>query len=131
MEKEQKSNRVRLIRGVFTILAVLLFICVTIQVFLAGIAIFVEYGQWNYHRNFIHFFEFTPLAMLILSFFGRIPKKLRWQSASIYLMIILQYITTQLGSIPYISALHPVIALLLFWTSLLMAQESIRLLKRR
>ncbi|WLD91677.1 DUF6220 domain-containing protein [Alkalihalobacillus sp. AL-G] len=131
MGNDHLSGRVQLIRWVFTVLAVLFFSCVVIQVFLAGVAVFVDYGQWNYHRSFIHFFEFIPVVMLLVSFFGRIPKHFRWQCAALFAMIILQYVTTQvLGSVPYISALHPIIALILFWRSLVMTREAFHLMKK-
>lgn len=98
--------------------------------FLAGFAIFVDIGNWSYHEIFVRFFEFIPVGMFILSFFGKIPKMWKWQSASLYLMIILQYVTAILiGKVPYISALHPVIALLLFWRAIVVVQESIKLIK--
>ncbi|WP_099159206.1 DUF6220 domain-containing protein [Virgibacillus ndiopensis] len=125
-----KKGESRLIHGIFAILAVLFFLSIVIQVFLAGVALFVDYGQWNYHTTFVHYVEFTPIVMLIISFFGGIPKSLRWQCAGLYLMIILQYITIQLlGSISYLTALHPVIALVLFWRSLVTASTAIGLVK--
>ncbi|WP_188454773.1 DUF6220 domain-containing protein [Virgibacillus oceani] len=125
-----RQRKSRLVLGTFALLAVLFFLSILVQVFLAGIAIFVNLGQWYYHTAFVHYVEFIPIVMLILSFFGAIPKSLRWQCAGLYLMIVLQYITIQLsGSVPYLTALHPVIALLLFWRSLVTARTAIGLVK--
>jgi hypothetical protein len=133
MDKTDKTVKPlnRWILGIFTILAGLFFISIIIQVMLAGFALFVDYGDWNYHRSFIHFFEFVPLVMFILSFIGRFPKDLRWQSAGLYILILLQYVTANLSSsIPYVAVLHPVIAMILFWRSLVTLQQSLNLLKK-
>ena len=129
--KKAKKGINRTILWIFTLLAVLFFACIIVQVALAGVALFVDLGHWAYHTTFIHFFEFTPIVMLILSFPGRFPKSLRWQCIGLYLMIILQYVTANLsGSVPYIAMLHPIIALILFWRSLVTMQQSINLLKK-
>jgi hypothetical protein len=129
MNKEKSSSR--WIRVSFSIFSLLFFISIIIQIFLAGVAIFADIGHWSYHESFIHYFEFVPIGMLILSFFGGIPKMFRWQSAGLYLMIILQYVTANLiGKVPYISALHPIIAMILFWRALVIVQESMKLMKK-
>lgn len=129
-EKEISSGK-RWVRRIFAILSWLFIMGVLIQVFLAGIALFVDFGQWNYHKSFIHYFEFIPVIMLILAFFGAIPNRLRWESLAMYVMIILQYVTVSLaGKIPYLSALHPIIALILFWRALVSVQTSAKLLKK-
>ncbi|MGV3465453.1 MAG: DUF6220 domain-containing protein [Heyndrickxia sp.] len=126
-QKKYGSNGIRII---FAILSILFLIGLLVQVFLAGIAIFADIGNWSSHEIFVRFFEFIPVGMFLLSFFGKIPKMWKWQSASLYLMIILQYVTASLiGKVPYISALHPIIALLLFWRALVVVQESIKFIK--
>jgi len=131
MEIETKRKDNRWIKGAFAILAWLFFISIIVQVFLAGIALFVDFGHWNFHQSFVHYFEFVPVVMLILAFFGGIPKNLRWHSLSLYIMIILQYVTVNLtGKIPYIGAIHPIIALLLFWRALFMVKEGNELINK-
>jgi hypothetical protein len=130
MDNKKLSGGTRAVRGIFTGLAGLFLVGVIVQVFLAGAAIFADGGFWGFHTSFIHFFEWIPLAMLILSFFGRIPAQWRWQSFGLLFMIILQYVTANLsGSLPYLSAVHPIIALILFWRSLVVVQGMIQLWK--
>ncbi|MFY4776182.1 DUF6220 domain-containing protein [Metabacillus sp. RGM 3146] len=43
---------------------------------MAGIAVFQASKFWSYHVGFVHYFSLNPLIMLILSFFGGIPKSL-------------------------------------------------------
>ncbi|SDZ80813.1 hypothetical protein SAMN05421743_101279 [Thalassobacillus cyri] len=123
-------TRTRVIQGMFALLAMLFFVCIIIQVLLAGAGLFVEYSMWETHSTFIHVFEFIPLLLLILSFFGSMPKWLRWQSAGLYIMIVLQYITvTFADSLPYLAVLHPVIALILFWRSLVTVMTAVKLVR--
>ncbi|SEP66390.1 hypothetical protein SAMN05216232_0512 [Virgibacillus subterraneus] len=130
MKTETLSSTDRIVRGILAVISQLFFICVVIQVFLAGIATFVNYGDWELHTTFIHYFEFTPIIMLILSFFVRVPNKLRWDYASLYLLIIMQYVTTQLtGSAPFVTAIHPVIALVLFWRSLVTVKSTMKMMQ--
>ncbi|MBS4173038.1 DUF6220 domain-containing protein [Bacillus sp. FJAT-49736] len=119
-------------RMIYMILSILFFISILVQVFFAGIAIFVHIGDWSYHQSFVHLFEFIPVIMFIISLFGGIPKLWKWDSASLFLMIVLQYVTASLiGKVPFVSALHPIIALVLFWRALVMSQAAIGLIKNK
>ncbi|WP_407690646.1 DUF6220 domain-containing protein [Salinibacillus xinjiangensis] len=110
---------------------ILFFISIIIQIFFAGMGLFVQ-GNWGYHTNFIHFFEFIPLILFVLSFFSKTLKTLRWQCLALYFMIVLQYITIVFsGSIPYLPAFHLVIASLLFWRSLVTASTAVKLVKMK
>ncbi|MBS4196715.1 DUF6220 domain-containing protein [Lederbergia citri] len=125
-----ETKKGRVIRGIFTALSVLFFIAIVCQVFIAGVALFADSSQWAVHKSFVVYFEFIPIVMLVLAFFGGIPKKLRWHSLALYLMVALQYMTVGLtGKFPYISALHPVIAMLLFWLSIVVLRSSLALMK--
>jgi hypothetical protein len=127
----KKNIGINWIKRIFSILSLLFFACVMIQIFLAGMAIFVKNIFWSFHLQFIHYFEFIPIIMLIMSFFGGIPKLLRFLCIGLVVMMIMQYITVKLsGTLPYIAALHPVIAGILFWRSLQISQESMRFYKK-
>ncbi|MGP4106362.1 DUF6220 domain-containing protein [Virgibacillus sp. L01] len=131
MKTETLSSTNRLVRGILVVLSLLFFICVVIQVFLAGIATFVNYGNWELHTTFIHYFEFTPIIMLFLSFFVSLPKEIRWDYAGLYLLIIMQYVTTQLtASAPFVAAIHPVIAMVLFWRSLVTVKATMEMIQK-
>ncbi|MCM3569918.1 DUF6220 domain-containing protein [Neobacillus mesonae] len=129
MKQELRTNRSQIIGFLFVTLAILFFSSIIIQIFLAGIGLFVQ-GNWGYHTNFIHFFELIPLVLFVLSFFGGNLKTLRWQCLALYFMTVLQYITIVFSaSSPYLSAFHLVIASLLFWRSLVTARSSVQLVK--
>lgn len=129
LEKEPKNkyipNRVRYLRMAFFILAWILFICIIVQVYLAGMAIFDNPINWIKHRNFVHMFEYTSVLMFILGFTGRLPRKMTWGSLGLFALFNIQYYTAH----GIAGALHPVLALILFWGSLVLARKSYEMLK--
>ncbi len=117
------NARVRAIRLIYGLLAAGLLVCIVLQVFLAGMGIFVDADNLNMHRTFANYFEFAPLVMFILSFFGQIRGALRWLALVTLAFSILQHVTIQVftGSL---QALHAVDALVLFGLSWYMARRS-------
>ncbi|MGH2371726.1 MAG: DUF6220 domain-containing protein, partial [Chloroflexota bacterium] len=104
--------------------------CLVVQVFLAGLGVFAGPANWRWHTTFVHFFELLPLLMLALAFLGRLPGRLRWLTAGLFALIFVQYATANLGdapSIQIVAALHPVVALILFWGAIVVAQRAQRL----
>ncbi len=124
-QRVNPRQRAPWIRRAFLACAVIFALCVATQVFFAGLAVFVTPAHWARHISFVHVFEFVPLVMLILSAIGRLPVRLRWLSAGMFFLVYAQYFTANIrGQLPYISALHPVVALLIFWVSLRVVQEA-------
>lgn len=110
------NNQAQLSQRVFLILAWVFAISIVVQTFIAGLALFSNYSYWTYHTSFVVWFQFIPIIMLALSFVGNMPKPIRWKSAGLFILIVpLQYANVH---IPGLGALHPVIALVLFWLAL-------------
>ena len=120
---ENVTARGRTIRFVYGLLAAGLLVCIVLQVFLAGMVIFVDADNLEMHRAFANYFEFVPILMFILSFFGQIRGSLRWLTLVMFAVSILQHMTIQVftGSL---QALHAVDALILFGISWLLARRS-------
>ncbi|QYR21229.1 hypothetical protein KZ483_26670 [Paenibacillus sp. sptzw28] len=113
------------IRLSLLLLGFLFAVCVAIQVFLAGMALFVNPSHWKAHSTFIHYFEMLPVGMFILTYFGRVRGAVRWFSLVMTALIALQYATVHMSQVaPIFSALHPVFALLLFWTSVVTVKRA-------
>src|SRR5262245_28385271 len=95
------------------------------QGFFAGAGMFVA-GNWMaWHEGFGHLLTspvpLAPLLALILSFTGRLPATDRSMSALLFVLALLQPVVLYLrGVAPWLSALHPLNALLLFALPLLM-----------
>jgi hypothetical protein len=124
------SNSNRLIhyfRVSFLILAWIFVISIIGQTFIAGLAIFSHYSYWNTHTQFVVFFQFIPVLMLVLSFLGKLSKQIRWQSASLFLLIVpLQYISINVDGL---GAIHPVVALVLFALAVNVIKKMRKLIK--
>jgi hypothetical protein len=123
----RRSSPARATWYVFLGLAAVFALCVAAQVFIAGLAVFVTPVHWAQHTAFVHIFEFVPLLMLVVSAAGRLPAHLRWQSAALFALVYAQYFTANIGGLaPLVAALHPVVALVIFWLSLHLVQEARR-----
>ncbi len=120
------SAGIRYTGVVFSLLAWIFAICIVVQVFIAGMAIFDDPVNWVKHESFVHVFEFIPMLMFVLGFFIRLPWWITWGSLGLYALIFGQYATANLGM-----ALHPVVALILFWGSLAVARRSSRIVFER
>ena len=101
--------------------------CIGVQVFFAGMATFVDSARWQWHTTFVHTFEFLPILMLVVAFPARLPLALRWLTGALYALIWAQYATANIGGVS--GAFHPVIALLMFWLAIHVAQRSWRALR--
>lgn len=119
------SALARFSRIAFAGLAAVFLVCVVVQIFLAGLATFVHPLNWARHTAFVHFFEIVPLLMLLFSFTGRLPQRLRWQSAGLFGLIFVQYFTANIRAIlPLGAALHPVVAVGIFMASWAVLREA-------
>lgn len=122
---------VRYARFVFAAVAVVFAACIVVQVFIAGLATFVDMGDWAMHRSFVRLFSPLPFVLIALSFVGRMSWKLRLLSLASFLLIVSQFLTSVYAAeLSVLAALHPVIALVLFWCSIhvmrLSIQEGVR-----
>ncbi|MBP1989349.1 DUF6220 domain-containing protein [Paenibacillus eucommiae] len=122
-EEAQLSDRVRLSRLIFLILACALVACIVVQTYIAGMAVFNAPSHWITHVNFVHIFEFIPLLLIIFAFTGRLPKGTGWLSFALFGLIYFQYFTANL---PAAGALHPVMALALILLSIFTAKRAYR-----
>ena len=119
-------------RYTFAGLSAAFVICLLVQIFMAGMAIFVHPNNWVRHVTFIHFFEILPLLMLVFGWLGKLPKQLLWQSAGLFGLIFLQYFTANIRAvIPLAAAAHPVTALPLIGLAFVVMREAWKITKDR
>ena len=123
---ESLSGRVRWARRGFVLFSGLFAVCVVIQVFIAGMAVFVDPANWNLHTAFIHVFELLPLVMLVLAFLGRLPRTLKWLPVGLWVLIMVQYATAEGFSASLVAAIHPVNALVIFWLAVFTTRRAWR-----
>ncbi|RJE83982.1 hypothetical protein D3P07_24215 [Paenibacillus sp. 1011MAR3C5] len=104
---------------IFIVFAWALVACIALQTFIAGMAVFDDAEHWRQHVIFVHLFEFIPLLMLLFAFPAQLPKRFKWMSLTLFLLIYLQYFT---ANMPAAGAFHPVMALVLIVLALHVAR---------
>lgn len=115
--------RIRSVRFIYGFLTIGYLICVVLQVFFAGLGVFVNSDNWELHRTFANYFEMVSVVMFIISFAGRIKGTLRWLPLGLFALTGLQHMSFQFPG--FLPAIHAVDALLLFWISLHLTKRSI------
>lgn len=113
--------RIRTGRVIYLILAIFFTLCILAQIYLAGMAVFLNPAVWPKHTMFVHLFGFNlPVFMLIFAMVGSLPRWAYWQLFGLFVSIFLMYFTANM--LPWFGPLHPVMAILLFvlssWTVL-------------
>ena len=103
-------------RFVYLAASSLFLLGVTIQVFLAGMVVVALQGGWADHRDLGHTLGLPLLVMLVTVYLGRFPRKMKWMS---WLLMVVYFIQADViifmrDSIPFVSAFHPVLALVDF-----------------
>ncbi|MBB6733380.1 DUF6220 domain-containing protein [Cohnella zeiphila] len=117
----------RTVRRIYAALAWLTWACIVVQVFLAGLGTFADSADWKLHTTFVTYFEYLPIVMFILSFFGRIRGGLRWIGLVLFALISFQHMSVQaFSNIGALAAMHTVVALALFLGSWYAARKSSR-----
>lgn len=114
----REFNLAQFSRVLFFVLALIFGVSVALQVLIAGIALFVNSGSWAAHVSFARYFAFIPLIMAIMAWMAGLSRRVLWKSIGLFGMVIGMFLTAVLSSrIGFLSALHPVIAMMLFWGS--------------
>jgi hypothetical protein len=126
---EKGSVRIRTVRFIYGVLAIGYLICVVLQVFFAGLGVFVNSDNLELHRNFANYFEMASIVMFLISFAGRIKGRLRWLPLGLFALTSLQHMSLQFSG--FLPAIHTVDALLLFWISLHLTKHSLKWLLLR
>ena len=115
----------RIARWCFITLTWLFTLSIAIQVFIAGLSLFVSPNNWIIHAGFSRYVASLPLIMVLLAWTARLPGKLTWRSLGLLGMTIGMFLTALLSSrIGMLSALHPVIAIILFWSCTVILRTS-------
>ena len=109
----------------FPILAWFYLAALTVQVFFAGMYVFVGASNIELHRNMAHVIGLTHVLLILATFVGRVPEK---RAVFVLLgLLILQGMLVHVGQwwgLWMIAALHPVNALVLTYASFTLARRS-------
>lgn len=99
--------------------------CVVVQVFLAGLGVFVGAQNFSLHRDFGYVFGWLTVVLLLLALVGRLGRRWVGLSALILVLFAFQSVFVALREVmPALAALHPVNALAIFGVALHLARRS-------
>ena len=118
-------------RFVYLTASSLFLLGVTIQVFLAGMVVVALQGGWADHRDLGHTLGLPLLVMLVTVYLGRFPRKMKWMS---WLLMVVYFIQADViifmrDSIPFVSAFHPVLALVDFGLAAFLVYQGWKLVR--
>lgn len=106
----------KILRIIYLIASSLFLAGVALQVFLAGMVVVALQMGWGNHRDLGHTLGLPLLVMLVTAYLGRLPRKTIWLTWLLLGVYILQadVIIFMRASMPFVSAFHPVLALVDF-----------------
>jgi hypothetical protein len=123
------SRLAQVSRHAYLIVAWLFLIGVAVQVFLAGLSIFVGSNWWTAHKTSAHIIEYLPILLIPLALLGRMPRSIVLLSGLLILLFVLQYAfieTAAATGLSWLAAFHPLNALVIFAVTLAVAQRARR-----
>ena len=98
-----------------------------VQVLTAGLGVFVGPGWWVRHRDWVHAFEWLSPLAAGLAHAGGAPRGVKALAWATVALLFLQYVTVGMRERPglaALAALHPVSAVLLFWSAVELARRA-------
>ncbi len=120
----------RAARTAYLVLAWLFVACLVVQVFLAGMGVFVGAENFATHRDFGYTFGLLTLILIALAVIGRLGRRMIWLSVLVLALFFLQSVFVSLReTAPLVAAQHPVNGFLILWLSISIAQRARRELR--
>ena len=109
----------------FPVLAWAYLAALAVQVFFAGMFVFVGASNIELHRNMAHVIGLLTILLILAVFIGRVPQK-RLVFGVLGLLIVQGMLVhlNQWFGLSMVAALHPVNALVLSYASLVLARRS-------
>jgi hypothetical protein len=112
-------------RWVYWLAAWLFVASVVVQVFLAGLALFAG-ESFQLHALFgftaVHVLSLLLIPLALLSRAGR---RSVWSAVALFIVVTLQVALPGLREVvPFVAAIHPVVALLIFWLGIDVARHA-------
>jgi len=116
----------RTARIAFAVVAWLFLIGIVVQVFLAGVGLFVRgVDAFSYHRALGWLLHLGPLLVLLFAWAASAGRTTMWLSTALLVLVGIQPILPSLRTdLPFGAALHPVNALAIFYLALVVARRA-------
>lgn len=133
---DSTSKRGRRSRRAYWVVAWIYLAAIIVQVFLAGMATFVSPMHWRLHSGFVPYFALIPLFLIGIGLVGRIRRGdgFYWRPFVLLLLTFVQMATANVSGFAgapagWIGAIHPVVALGIFFATLTLVRDSPALLR--
>jgi heme A synthase len=113
-------------RVAYLVFAGLFVLAIIGQVLLVGLSLFGQMRMWALHRDLGHTVGVLLLPTLILAYAGRLPRPVKrqtWLLLGVYIVQAELFAVIR-STMPLPAALHPVLALVLFWLAVVVAQQA-------
>jgi hypothetical protein len=116
-------------RIAFALVAWLFLIAIVVQVFLAGVGLFVPgVDMFAYHRQLGWLLHGGPIPVVLLAWAAGADRRTMWLSGALLVLVIIQpFLPGMRVALPFAAALHPVNALAIFWLAAAIARRSLSL----
>ena len=112
-------------RGIHLAAIWLFAICTVVQVFLAGLGVFVSPDRFALHRDFGYTFGFLLLVVIVAAIVGRLGRRQVGYAVGLMVLFALQSVLVAVrSSAPEIAALHPVNGFLIVALAFASAREA-------
>ena len=114
-------------RAGFAVVAWLFLIAIVVQVFLAGVGLFVPgVDMFAYHRQLGWLLHGGPLPVLLLAWAAGAGRSTIWLCVALFVLVAIQpFLPGMRVDLPFAAALHPVNAMAIFGLAAVIARRSL------
>ena len=117
-------------RYVYLALVWIYLAAIVTQVFLAGVALFGPERDFATHINLGWILHLVPVLLLVAAAVARVGSRTIWWTVALVLVQGVQPLLPGLrANLPWAAALHPVLALIIFWLALTIGLRAWRLVR--
>jgi hypothetical protein len=117
-------------RWLFLAMVVMYLAAVLYQVFLAGMALFDAEQDFETHRYLGYLIHLSPIPLIVVAAVARVGSRLLLWTAALFVVQGIQPLLPLLrADLPWAAALHPVLALVVFWLGLTIGLQAWRLVR--
>lgn len=104
---------------------------ILVQVFLAGTGLFNPGRDFETHRTLGYLLHLVPVLLLIVAFVARVGSTTLWWTAGLLVVQGIQPLLPMLrADYPLAAALHPVLALVIFWLGITIGLRAWQLVRQ-
>jgi Family of unknown function (DUF6220) len=113
-------------RAVFAVIAWVFVAAIVVQVFLAGVGLFVPgIDTFSAHRALGWMLHLGPIVVILAAWAAHPGPTTMWLSGALLLLVGIQpFLPAMRTDLPLAAALHPVNALAIFWVAILIARRA-------